>query len=381
MVKILHIIPRISYSGGTENFIRTLLFNWDRKDDTTIICTFYHDNERELISEIEKRGIIIIPLKAMLFESIENRYLRFAFKNSMIPYFRKYIHLKKLIKSLSPDILFAHGEDSELIAGFLKNNIKKVNVIHSMIDFPKNIVYRYLLNYYSRKRYCYSLTVNNVLTRIPEKYGIKNSVVKCGIKMENSIFNQDKNIDKNNFNIGYIGRIVKEKGLRELINALTILRVKYPNVKLIIAGDGKYLEKLKSLAKNLFVEDNVVLLGEITNSRKFYEMVEILILPSYFEALPLVLIEAMAAGTVAVASNVGGISEMITDGYNGILLRQISHNSIAESVIRLIENNDLMIKCRNNGYETIKNFSIKGMVGSFVDCMREMHVINEVKAQ
>lgn len=375
MVKILHIIPRISYSGGTENFIRILLNNWERKDDKIIICTFYFDNEHVLTSELEKRGIIIIPMNAISFESIKNRCLRLVVKNSLIPYLKKYFQLKKIIKSLSPDILFAHGEDSELIAGFLKNSIKKVNVIHSMTDFPKNILYRSLLNYYSRKRYSYTLTVCRLLTRIPEKFGIKNSVVKPGIEIEDSNFNQNKIFDKNNFKIGYIGRIVKEKGLRELINALAILKLKYPNIKLIIAGDGKYLDKLKSLAKKLLVEKNIVLLGEMTESRKFYEIAEILVLPSYFEALPLVLIEAMAAGTVVVASNVGGISEMIIDGHNGILLKQISPDSIAESVFRLIESNELMIKCRNNAYETIKNFSITSMVSSFVDCMRELHVV------
>jgi glycosyltransferase involved in cell wall biosynthesis len=381
MVKILHIIPRISYSGGTENFVRTLLYNWDRKDDKNIICTFYYDNNAVLKSDLEKRGILIIPITAVWFESIQNHYLQFIVKNSLIPYLKKYFQLRKIIKSLSPDIIFSHGEDSELITGFLKNNIKKVNVIHSVTDFPKNFLYRSLLKYYSRKRYSYTLTVSRLLTGIPEKYGIKNSVVQPGIEMRNSIFNQNEKFKKNNLKIGYIGRIVKEKGLRELIKAISILKLTYPKVKLIIAGYGKYLEELKSLSKKLLVEDEIVFLGEVTDPWQFYESVDILVLPSYFEALPLILIEAMAAGTVVVASNVGGISELIIDGHNGILLKQISPDSIAESVSGLIENNELMTKCRDSGYETTKNFSITGMVSSFVDCMRELHIINDVKVQ
>lgn len=377
MTKILHIIPRISYSGGTENFVRTLLCHWERKDDEIFLCTFYFDNDRVLTCDLEARGIIIIPMNTILFEQTKNRYLRLIVKNTLVPYLIKYFQLKKIIKTCSPDILFAHGEDSELIVGFLKNKIKKVNVIHSMTDFPKNILYRSLLNKYSRKRYNYTLTVCKLLTKLPGKYGIKNSVVKPGIVIEESICNQNKNLDKKNIKLGYIGRIVKEKGLRELIHSLAILRVKYPNIKLLIAGDGNYLEKLKLLAKKLLVNENVILLGEITESKKFYEIADILVLPSYFEATPLVLIEAMAAGTVTVASDVGCISEIIIDEHNGILLKQISYNSIVESVTKLIENMELMLSCRNHGYETIKNYSITGMVSSFVDCMKELQVINE----
>ena len=381
MVTILHLIPRISYTGGTENFIRTLLYNWGRKDDRIVICTFYLDNDRLLTSELEKRGILIIPMNSILFDSIKNHFLRLIVKNTLIPYFEKYFQLKKIIKSLSPNILFAHGEDSELIAGFLKYNIKKVNVIHSITDFPKNILYRLFLDYYSRKRFNYTLTVCSLLTRIPEKYGIKNAVVKPGIEIEISNFNQAKEFDRNDIKIGYIGRMVKEKGLRELINALVILKLKYPNIKLILAGDGKYIDKLKSLAKKLLVENNIVFLGEVNDSRNFYNIVEILVLPSYFEAMPLVLIEAMAAGTVAVASNVGCISEIIVDGYNGFLLSKVSPDLIAQSVIRLIESNELVSKCRRNAYETSRNFSITNMVSSFVDCMSELGVISEVKVQ
>ena len=237
------------------------------------------------------------------------------------------------------------------------------------------------MNYYSRRRFNYTLAVCKLLQRIPEKYGIKNSLVKPAIDFNNFNFYQNKNFSTLSFKFGYIGRIVKEKGLRELISSLPILKVSYPNVNLVIAGDGKYLEKLKSLAKKSLVEKNMVLLGEIKESRKFYEIVDILVLPSYYEAMPLVLIEAMAAGTVVVTSNVGCISEIIIDGYNGILLKNISPESISESVFRLIENKELMIKYRNNGFETVKNFSITSMVNSFVECMRELQVVNELEEQ
>lgn len=159
----------------------------------------------------------------------------------------------------------------------------------------------------------------------------KITVVENGVDTE--AFRKAKtDLKKNKYSIAYIGRIVKEKGIIELIDALEKLLLDGYNLKIHIAGDGE-VNMLREYAEKKNVLENIIFHGWINTNEEINMLSQcaILILPSYAEALPLCILEAMAAGKAIIASNVGAIPEII-DENTGILIEPKKSNQICEAI-------------------------------------------------
>jgi spore coat protein SA len=135
---------------------------------------------------------------------------------------------------------------------------------------------------------------------------------------------------KNAFTILFSGRIIPRKGVSVLIKATKIVQKEIPRTKLVITGSGKasYVKNLKLQAKRLKVA--AVFTGRISHQRihHMYRMADCFVCPSQrHEAFGLVNVEAMAAGVPVVASNIGGIKEVIKHGQNGFLVRDYKNPS------------------------------------------------------
>ncbi len=149
-------------------------------------------------------------------------------------------------------------------------------------------------------------------------------------------------------------RIVPIKRLENLISSIPFVKEKFPEIKLKIIGPGqnsKYGKYLRKLAKNLKCEKNIDFLGPIPNDEllEHYQSSKILILPSISEGQPMVILEAMACGLPVIATPVGSIPTMIDDGKTGYLLHQNQPEIIAEKIISILINEDLLIKMGNAG--------------------------------
>ena len=170
-------------------------------------------------------------------------------------------------------------------------------------------------------------------------------------------------IDKN---ILFLGRIEKDKGIYELIDAINVLVKKDPDVKLYIGGSGES-NRLNEVIKNYKLEKNVILLGWINDEekKKYFELCSYFILPSYFEAMPMSLLEAMANSCVVIATNVGGIPHVINNRINGILINPKKIDEIVKVVDELFDNKKLNLTLSNNAYLTVlEKFNINGNIDS-----------------
>lgn len=365
-LKILHVIPRLSFTGGIENYVRTLCLHSFQDDYDITICTFLDKCTTEIKEEFLNKGIKIISLKKCWFEEVDNRLLRFFLKNSFFAYLKKLLNLKKILNDEKPDLAIAHGEDSELIAAFTSSSIKKINVIHGESYFPVNPLYRFLLYSFARKRYDFTIVVNEKLKKIPEKLGLKYAIVKPGINLER-FNNASHQIDlqDGSIKIGFIGRVVKEKGVFELLDAYKILKQKHRNIQLKIAGEGKALVSLKRKANEYGLTNDINFYGQVSSPELFYRGIDILILPSFTEGLPLTILEAMASGVIVIASKVGGINEVIKNEQNGLLLKSCKPYVIANAVNNLIDNSLLCKQIVNNAAKTVLDYSDKKLVKVF----------------
>ncbi len=122
--------------------------------------------------------------------------------------------------------------------------------------------------------------------------------------------------------IGTIGRFSIEKGVDRAIKTFAQLRTQYPNAELHLIGDGPQRAYLEALADQLEISQAVRFWGWQTQAQRFYEMMDVLLLPSHTEGLPNVVLEAMAMGVPVAATDVGGVSDLLDHGRCGVILSQ-----------------------------------------------------------
>ena len=141
-----------------------------------------------------------------------------------------------------------------------------------------------------------------------------------------------------------LGRIVLKKGFDILIQALPLVKEQYPNVTLIIGGDGTDLSRLKMMAKELNASDSVRFTGTINRSEvpAYFHLCDIFTLPAVFDpegnvdGCPNVILEAMACGKPVVASGISGIPVVVRDGETGILVEEKNISQLADALVRLL---------------------------------------------
>ena len=155
----------------------------------------------------------------------------------------------------------------------------------------------------------------------------------------------------------FVGRIDPRKGLHYLIRALPLI----PNdIEVTIAGTrslsgGRYNDYLQNMIATLDVQRQIKFLGSVSEKEKWnlYRLSDLLVLPSIHEALGLVILEAMNAGLPVVASNVGGIPEVVKDGENGLLFEPRNWMDLAEKITSLLNDDEMLERMGKNAKRSV----------------------------
>lgn len=174
----------------------------------------------------------------------------------------------------------------------------------------------------------------------------------------NAQINTNKKSSKVNniITFGIIGFISKEKGQEEAINALALLKQRFSNVRLLIAGEGgeEFMHFLKAKIIELKIENRVSFIGYISEPSLFYKEINCLLVCSKFEALGRVTIESMSYGVPVIGYNNAGTSEIITHGVNGFLYKSGARD-LAGIMSIIIEQPLLLAGIIKMGYKTVEN--------------------------
>jgi glycosyltransferase involved in cell wall biosynthesis len=137
--------------------------------------------------------------------------------------------------------------------------------------------------------------------------------------------------------IGYTGRVQQVKRLDLLLHAFVTIRQRYPQARLLIAGDGDERPELEELAEQLDIEQAVIWTGFRQDIPRLLAAMDIYILPSINEGLPLSVLEAMAAGKPVIATTVGGTAEAVTQEQTGMLIPPGSVGAISTALLDLLD--------------------------------------------
>lgn len=153
-------------------------------------------------------------------------------------------------------------------------------------------------------------------------------------------------------------RLSEQKGITYLLRAMPAVMREVPGVTLVIAGEGPLEADLRAEADALGLRGRVHFIGPRLDIPELLKTFDLYVLPSLWEGLPMVLLEAMAAGCPIVATDVGGVSRAIKDGYNGSLVEPRKPEALARAITGLLSSAALRESCRERGYEVFqKEFS------------------------
>lgn len=196
-------------------------------------------------------------------------------------------------------------------------------------------------------------------------------------------------LKKENFIILAVGRLVYKKGFDYLIRATAMLAKKYPQIRLIIGGDGDLRGELENLVKKLGIGDKVLLVGNIPRDSiiYYYNLADVMVAPSIIDKKgnvdggPVVSLESMACGKPQILTNVLGMADIIEDGVNGFVVGEKDSRAIANALEKLIQSPSLRRKMGiANRRLVATGLTTKKIGEKYSNFFRKTHLLNNKNA-
>ncbi len=164
--------------------------------------------------------------------------------------------------------------------------------------------------------------------------------------------------------VGTIGRLSLVKGQKFIVAAMKDIVAEMPDAQCLIIGDGPEKLSLKALAGSLGLGSSIKFIESCVDTRKYLALMDLFIFPSIKEGLGIALLEALASGRACIASKIGGIEDIITDGLNGLFVDVGDASGIAGAAIRLLRDDALRKNLGDEGALLVRD---KFASGSMAD--------------
>ena len=349
-VKVLMLGPSLDSRGGMATFARTVLNATDTDESDGISIAYY-----PTVAQGSKLNKLLFSARSYLgfykaIEAADIVHLNFSLGASLP---RKVAFARKAKACGKKVVLHSHSSELENAINDARPVVRR-QVIPFLLMADAVIV---LTDYW--KETISSLGIEK--TRI---HVVPNGVE---IPMANNDTVQRGLNDERVPNVLYLGRLEQDKGVEDLLDAVSLIQLSDIHIKLVLAGSGdsKYVEFLKSKARDLFLD--VTFPGWIDGKEKTQTLLnaDVFVLPSHREVLPISLLEAMASGVASIATRVGAVPEVMEDGINGLLCDAGDCESLAIALQRMCTDLALRRKCANAAFSTVETrYSIESMMAS-----------------
>lgn len=262
--------------------------------------------------------------------------------------------LIQIVKTERIDIIHTHHRMAALYAYLLKFIFPKVQLVYTAH------------NVFFNRKFLTRLTLSrSKIVAVGES--VKDNLInffKIDSKRIKVIYNavQSEEIDDDYYNdqmmelksqknilVGIIGRLSEQKGVDIFIQALRMVKEKIPYVKGIIIGDGELKEYLRRMINELGMANEIFMLGYQEHISTLISQLDLVVMPSRWEGFPLTPIEVFERKKTLVASNIGGINEIVSDQENGLLVPADDVQLFSKAIIRILQDNELRTKLEENG--------------------------------
>jgi len=371
--KILLILDTLRIGGGTERLTSLITKKLSEKYDINILTFFNYEEMHSFKGKYYSLGNN---------STTSSRFLVFNFIQNLIKTY-------KLINSISPSVIVSFAIYQNLFSIFIKLLFRiKASLIISIWCNPK-LAFNNRTNFLSKMMYRLK-SVNKIVTIakgvqniLENDYRIKKNKLKTiysGIEIEkiqlmkNDELYELKDIFENTNLIKYItvSRFIEEKGHKHLIEAFSKVKNIVPNSKLIIRGDGPLRSEIEKQIKEKNLENDIIILGRKKNIFKYITKSDIFVLPSETEGLPTVLLEALACGIPIISTNCEtGPKEILDNGRYGLLVNVMDSDDLAEKMLLLAKNRELINEYSKKSLEKAKFFKIEKFYNEWIKLLNQ----------
>ena len=252
--------------------------------------------------------------------------------------------IKKYVDSNQIDIIHSHGYREDFYATFARGKAKLIATNHLWKRTNLRLKLYATLDARLLKRFDAIIAVSHLIRDDMEERGIsaeKITIVPNGVEVSNSSqpFSREAvraeiNIPLDSLVVGTLSSLTTEKGLHFALRAIAALKTTQNNLHMLIVGDGPELENLQSLSKRLGLQNSITFTGRRSDINTLLSTMDIFVLPSIIEGLPMALLEAMAAEKAVIASSVGDIPTVISKEC-GILVESANVEQLATAILTL----------------------------------------------
>ncbi|OBS13155.1 hypothetical protein ATE49_13905 [Elizabethkingia miricola] len=358
--RILHVV---SVSFSLPYFIGEQFTYFRRKTDYTFYVACSPSEELSDLSEELQFTKVPLPI---------NRAI------SPIQDLKAIFLLRKFIRENKIDIVVGHtpkGGMIAMLAAYLAGLKNRVYFRHGIMFETSRGIKRFILKsieqmtgFFATKVVCVSNEIKSISEREHLSNKKKNILLgrgTCnGVDCDNrfnpeNYYNErdlkDKlGLDDTNFVVGYVGRLVKDKGTEDLVNAWSLVTDKYPQARLLLVGPFEDRDAVSEEVKNKIVDtSSIIHTGLVKNTEDYYAVMDAFILPSYREGFPTVILEASSMGLPILTTRATGCSEAIIENETGIFF-DIESVKIYEAIEYFINNRSIARQMGENGRNFVK---------------------------
>ena len=371
-MKVLICIPWLT-TGGTQiqtlNLIKSLI-----KEQYQVVVVCYFGEIPQMTRRYRETGAKVIIWNLKKKENLLKRSMQL------------YRKLHGIAKKENPDIVHVQYMAPGAIPILLLRVMGIKNIIatlHTAADIYPNLrLIHFLQKYCVRAFTCITLLAEKSFFGSARLYTTSTQLdTRNHFTIYNSLSEHFKISDvpktlNATITLGVVSRLEKIKGMDLVIDAFALIKERLPSTRLIVVGDGysSVKDDMQKQAIELNLNEAIQWTGRqpIEKLPDFYKQMDIVWIPSRSEGFGLTAIEAMSQGCVVVASNVGGLPEIIKDGENGLLHQTENINDIAEKTIYLIEHPDIMKQMSEKAIEAVKKYDQKEYAELFGDLYHKL---------
>lgn len=345
-----------------------------------VVLETWLKGQAKFLSNYYSVEIITAPSETIKsIEKYENVTIKTMDFNRQINFFKDFKVLISLFIYLvkqKPFIVYTLTPKAGLL-GMISSWMARVpHRIHSIVGLPhleatgkrKNILIttEKITYFFASKLYCNSINLKKILASMTKKtiHIIGNGSVN-GVDteyFENLLTMKEKedilkrlDFQQGDFIITFVGRIVKDKGINELVHVFNRLSLRYKNIKLLLIGDYKNeSDPISEEAQNIIQTHYAIKYLEFQEDvREYLSISSLFVLASYREGLPNVLIEAGSYGIPLVATDINGCNEIITNDENGLLVKKKDEKDLEYTIEKFITNKEYYESIRKNVRKSI----------------------------
>lgn len=347
MKKIVYTIGTL-LTGGAEVFVVNLIKCLDKTQYDISIIVLDKKNNTFLEDILDELDIKIYYM---------NKGEGFSLKTNIGVY--------KILKKIKPDII--HGNIGGIIYilfyVFFNKNVRVIHTSHTVAYKEFGKFKRFILRYFYKNKKIVPVVISKEnYEEYIKTYKLNNKLVETinnGVDVDK--FYTERDFKNSIIRLGHMGRFEEVKNHKIIFSIYEDLLKKQSKVSLRLIGKGSLLKRYKELSKNI----NITFVEETKNVEDELSKIDIFIFPSIYEGMPLSLIEAMASGCVIVASNVGGIKDLVENDVNGYLYNSNDLVSFVTRISLLIKDREKMEEISNNNIKKAKQFSLEEMVNKY----------------